>query len=265
MSQAMRVLILSAHADDCEFFAGGLVAKLAKAGAEIVEVIATDNGRGSYELDQAELIAQSREREAKAAAKLLGKKEVHFLGHPDGFLDEFPKNELRKIYIEWIRRFRPDILMSFDLFAPYEPHPDHRHVAMAALEAFEFAKMPLFHPEQVQAGLLPHLTPTAYWFAKDNQNANHIEDISDSIEDKIAALDVHESQIRAMMTDLQQTLKATGRHQELIPLLDPDNYRPALEVLIRQWAESVGKSAGFAYAEAYRLQRADDLFNNALG
>ena len=50
-----RVLVLSAHADDAEFFAGGTLIKMARNGAEITEVIATDNGRGSFELPSTEL------------------------------------------------------------------------------------------------------------------------------------------------------------------------------------------------------------------
>ena len=50
------VLIFAAHADDTEFLAGGTVARLAAEGHEIVEVIATDNSRGTFELTAEQMI-----------------------------------------------------------------------------------------------------------------------------------------------------------------------------------------------------------------
>ena len=67
------VLIFTAHADDCEFLAGGTVARFISEGHDVVEVIATDNSRGSFELDSETLTARSRDREARDAARILGK------------------------------------------------------------------------------------------------------------------------------------------------------------------------------------------------
>ena len=44
------VLVLTAHGDDMEFFAGGTIAKLCSLGYEVHLVIATDNARGTFEL-----------------------------------------------------------------------------------------------------------------------------------------------------------------------------------------------------------------------
>ena len=59
------VLIFSAHADDCEFLAGGTVARFAAEGRDVYEVISTNNDRGSFELDRATLVSQSRDQEAR--------------------------------------------------------------------------------------------------------------------------------------------------------------------------------------------------------
>ncbi len=263
MQNVKKVLVLTAHADDCEFFAGGFVASLAAAGAEVTEVICTDNGRGSFELPTTELVSASRDREAREAAAVMGKKEVVFLGYPDGFLDELPKNELRRIFMEHIRRVKPDIVLSFDLSAPFEPHPDHRHVAAAATEAVAFANLPLYHPEQIKDGLEPHLVPYRYWFAKNDAMVNRVEDVSASIDTKIKALCAHRSQMRAMMTDIKMAISATGKHQQFLPFLDEDNYAPAVDFMIKAWAASVGAKAGFEYGEAFRYEEAGDLFGKA--
>jgi len=263
-SSIKRVLIFSAHADDCEFFAGATVGKLASLGADITEIIATDNGRGSFELATSELVTQSRETEAKEAARILGKKGIHFLGYPDGYLDETPKNELRRQFMQWIRETKPDLVMSFDPSAPFETHPDHIHVSQAAVEAVGFANLPLYHPEQVEAGLEPHKTPYCLWFAKHEERCNHTEDVSDFLSVKLESLIVHKSQIRMMIEDMRQSLIATGAHMELLPLLDVDNYIPALETLIKAWAGRVGSEAGFEYGEAFRFESASDLFDGIM-
>lgn len=263
LKKVKKVLVLSAHADDCEFFAGGFVAWLAKQGAEITEVIATDNGRGSFDMASTELVTQSREIEARKAAEIIGKKEIHFLGYPDGFLDETPKNELRRIYMKWIRKVKPDLLLSFDPFASFETHPDHLHVAKAAVEAAGFAHLPLYHPEQLEEGLTTHQTPTIYWFAKHDALCNYTHDISETLAKKIEALLVQTSQMRMTIMDLKMSLLATGKHAELLPLLDENNYRPALEMLITTWAGNVGKEAGIEYGENFRREMVGAIFEQA--
>lgn len=256
------VLVLTAHADDAEFFAGGTIAQFVHQGCRVVEVIATDNGRGSFELGSTELVAKSRHVEAQAAAKIIGKDEVVFLDYPDGFLNETPANVLRGRYIGFIRRLRPKVVMTFDPWAPLEPHPDHRHVAFAAVEALAFAHMPLFHPEQKAAGLSPHLVPERYYFAKCGERCNRYVDVSSFIEKKIDALCAHESQMKMTIDDLRLSIEATGSHTELLGLLDRDDYRPALEMFIRAWAQNVGKKAGLPLAEEFRHEHAAALFDS---
>lgn len=256
-----RILVITAHADDAEFFAGGTLARFASEGGLIEEIITTDNGRGSFDLDQATLVEQSRKVEARNAADVIGKSDVFFLAYPDGFLGDTPINVLREQYMRHIRRMKPDILMTFDPWAPFEPHPDHRQVAFAAVEAVSFAHMPLFHPEHIDEGFKPHLTPERYYFAKEGAYCNKIVDVSDFIEKKIDALCAHESQMKLTMDDLRMSLEATGTYEGMLSLLDRDNYRPALEMMITTWAGSIGQSAGFEFGEEFRYERVDDIFS----
>ena len=151
------VLLFTAHAADAEFFAGGTIARFVAGGRDVYEVITTNNERGSFELDRETLIADSRDKEARAAARVLGKKEIFFLEYPDGFLTDYPFNEIREKFMRFIRRLKPQTVMTFDPWAPFEPHQDHRVVGMAAMEAASFAQMPLFYPEHKEDGLEPHL------------------------------------------------------------------------------------------------------------
>ena len=146
------VLALVPHPDDAEFYAGGLLAKLAAEGARVHIVVTSDGGRGSFEADSETLIA-TRAEEMRRAAAALGAEPPILLGHPDGELDKLPAGVLREQFIRAIRQFRPDVVIAQDPYAPFEPHPDHRVVAWAATEALNFARLPLYHPEHLAAGL----------------------------------------------------------------------------------------------------------------
>jgi len=255
-----RILVITAHADDAEFFAGATLAKFVSLGYEIEEIITTDNGRGSFELGEAELVNQSRATEAEQAAKIFGKTKVHFLGYPDGFLGDTPLNVLREQYMLHIRRFCPQILFTFDPWAPYETHPDHRHVGMAAVEACGFAHLPLYHPEHIKEGFKPHMTIEQYLFAKDSERCNHIVDVTGFLEKKIEALCAHESQMKMTIDDFRMALEATGTYQGLLPILDRDNFRQAMSIIIPEWAKSIGAKGGFESGEEFRYTRVDDIF-----
>ena len=205
------ILIFTAHADDCEFFCGGTIARMIAEGGRVVEIIATNNERGSFELESSALVEQSRNIEAQEAARVLGKQEVRFLEYPDGFLGETPVNVLREIYIRAIRELKPDVAFTFDPYEAFEPHPDHRRVAWAATEALSFSHMPLFHPEHAEQGLGPHLVAERYYFAKSPTLANTVIDVSEYLDKKLAALCAHDSQMKAMIDDLRMSIQATGR------------------------------------------------------
>ncbi len=193
-----RVLIISAHPDDPEFGAGGTVARWARQGAHVTYVIVTDGSKGSAEpgMTSAELIA-IREAEQRAAAEILGVAEVIFLGYEDGRVRN--TLELRRDLVRQIRLHRPDILITHDpttriIDNAWLNHTDHRAVGDTALDAvFPLARDRLNFPEHEAEGLDAHkvldlfLTPTNV--------PNYYVDITETMEQKIAALCAHKSQI----------------------------------------------------------------------
>jgi len=249
------VLIFVAHADDTEFLAGGTVAKFAAEGHEIVEVITTDNSRGTFELSMEQIIPQS-EDEAREAARILGKKDVIFLGYSDGMLSDTPLNELREKFMRLIREHKPKIVMTFDPWAPFEPHPDHRQVAFAAVEATSFAHMPLFHPEHLDQGLAPHLVSEQYFFAKAPVHADKIIDTTKYIDKKIEALCAHDSQMKLTIDDLKMALTAAGASEDTLSQLDRNNYKPLLDIYVKAHDKEVGEKAGYEYGEEFRYEMA---------
>jgi len=252
-----RVLVFEAHGDDMEFFAGGTIAKFCALGHEVTLVVATDNDRGSFELSAAELRA-ARDAELNGAARVLGVHRVLPLGYSDGDLGyQAPPRELRGQCMRLIREVKPDIVMTWDPFTPYEGHPDHRAIAVAASEAASFSHFPLYHPEQIDAGFEPHYVREHWFFAKSPRDQNKFVDIDAWIDTKISALHAHESQMVLTIADMQLHLRASGLTVPWLADLDPHDYHEAIARRIRAGAKAVATRAGLActYAEGFRRTR----------
>lgn len=250
-----RVLVIVAHADDMEFFAGGTVANMVAKGMEVHQIITTNNEKGSFTIPKEAMIRTSREEEAKKASDFLGLKETIFFEYPDGELDRFSAWELKEKYMRAIRRIKPDILMTWDPFAPYEPHPDHRRVGLCACEAAEFAHMPAYFPEHKEEGLLPHYVSEYYYFAKYPWNSNKFVDISETLERKIEALLLHKSQMELTVMDAAYGFRAAGMDPGTLGITEPLSQEAIKNVVsmgVRKMAQDAGKKAGCLYAEEFR-------------
>lgn len=250
-----RIVVFEAHGDDMEFTSGGTIAKFTDLGYEVTLVVATDNDKGSFELTADQLRA-ARDREIHSAARVLGVGQVICLGYPDGELQEkAPLHVLRGQFMRIIREVKPDIMFTWDPFTPYEGHPDHRAVAMAAHEAASFSHFPLYYPAQLAEGLEPHYVGEQWYFAKAPRDRNKFVDISDTIERKIEALCQHVSQMVLTVQDLQFALEASGLDAHWLADLDPHDYRQVIDRQVRAVARAVGREPGFEYAEGFRRTR----------
>ncbi len=122
--ETLDVLAFAAHPDDVELFAGGTVALLVSQGYRvgIVDLTRGELGsRGSVE---------AREREASAAAGILGIHARVNLGFPDGDIANTPERRIE--VVRQIRRHRPRILL---VPAPDCRHPDHPAAARLVTDA----------------------------------------------------------------------------------------------------------------------------------
>ncbi len=249
-----NVLVLVPHPDDAEFYAGGTLAKWALQGAKITVVVATDGGKGSLTIPGAKLVAQ-RKAEAIEAAARYGAQTPIFLDNPDFELDRLPPGELRAVFLRILRQLRPDAIVAQDAFAADDAHPDHRAVAWAAVEAIQYATLPLVEAQHAQAGLSPHFVLDKYYYSETNHRANYFVDISDTLETKIAALGCHRSQVEFMVADIQNQLHMAGKdlYSEA-----PDLSEDPMQVMayaMRQVAAATGKLCQYLYAEAFRHER----------
>ena len=174
--KSRRVLAIVAHADDLELMAGGTVAKMIKKGFEVYQIITANGEKGSFSVNKEVLIRRRRE-EARASAEFLGLKDIFLVHYPDGELSHFPRNDLGEKFVKISRQTKPDILLTWDPFARFEVHPDHRIVGMVATEAATFSHYPLYYSEHLQQGLEPHYVAEYLFIAKHNRDANKFVDI----------------------------------------------------------------------------------------
>jgi LmbE family N-acetylglucosaminyl deacetylase len=222
------VLGIAAHPDDLDFSASGTLASFAKAGAAVHYLILTDGSKGSADIQASpEELAKQRESEQQQAVKAIGGSGAQFLSYPDGAL--LLTLELKKEIVKVIRTLRPDVVVTMDPSVLYSAkrgfinHPDHRAAGQAALDAvFPLARDHLSFPELYAEGYKPHKVKTVLLTNFEQQN--FMVDISDTIDQKIAALAAHASQV----TDID----STGS-------------------FIREMAAKLGEKAGSKYAEGF--------------
>lgn len=225
-----RAAAFCAHPDDSEFFVSGTFAKWASAGTQCTYVVLTDGSKGAWDTGMAGTLLQAREREQQAAARVAGVADVVFCGFEDGFLTD--DLATRRAVADVIRRVRPDVVLTHDPWKPYRLHPDHRACGFVVCDAVVAAREPLVYPD---SGLPAHRPELVLLFETDA--ADHFEDISATLETKLAALRAHES-------EYESTMGASG----------PDDVDglAAFDEGIRSWAAAQGAPAALAFAESFK-------------
>ena len=195
MTTPADVMIVTPHPDDAEYGVAGTVARWTKEGRSVVYVVCTNGDKGSSDpLMKPEDLVAIREAEQRAAAEVLGVREVLFLGHSDQQLEDTP--EFRKEIARLIRLYRPQIVVTADPYRRYVWHRDHRVAGQVTLDAvFPCARDHLAYPDFLEQNLLPHkVKEVLFWGAED---LNYRSDITDTFDLKLAALRSHKSQMRA--------------------------------------------------------------------
>lgn len=223
------VLAVVAHPDDAEYLFGGLVAKLSQQGATINYVVCTDGARSGSDIEVPDAeIAGTRAAEQRAAAEILGVKDISFLGYSNGTLED--TTELRHDIVREIRRYQPTLILTLP------PHritdgPNHinhwEHIAVGRATltaAFPEAPNGRSFPDLVRDGFLPHRVSEIWIPAFDD--ADRFIDVSAVIETKLAAYRCHESQNGGERFDFEE---------EMAPIM-----------------RAAGRRVAAPYAEAYR-------------
>jgi LmbE family N-acetylglucosaminyl deacetylase len=201
-------MAIVAHPDDTDFGCSGTFALWAKHGARLCYVLCTSGDVG---------IAEPGTTKAQAIE----------IREAEGMLQ--PTMELRKKLVREIRKFRPEAVFVMDptlVWAgeDYINHPDHRAAGTAAIDAiFPAAGQPNLFQELEAEGIAafkPRKVFSLNW-----RDGDYYFPIDETIDQKIAALRAHKSQMR--------------------------NWDP--EPRIREWAAERAKGKPMKYAEVFRV------------
>lgn len=193
MTEKADILVVTAHPDDAEFGVAGTVARWTAEGKQVVYVVCTNGDKGTSDRSvNPEDLVKIRQKEQRAATKILGVREVVFLGYSDQGLEDTP--EFRKKVVRVIREYRPSIVVTSDPYRRYVWHRDHRISGQVTLDAvFPYARDHLAYPDLLDEGLEPHKVDEMLFWA--TENTNYRVDITDTFDKKLAALKAHESQL----------------------------------------------------------------------
>jgi LmbE family N-acetylglucosaminyl deacetylase len=192
-----RALVVVAHPDDVDFWAGGTVAGWTSTGIAVTYCVLSDGDSGGFDPEvPRSAIPGIRRAEQEAAAAVLGVADVRFLGYPDGCIE--PSYPLRRDITRLIRQVQPTRMLTWSPEWSWRPfarnHPDHRAAGEATMSAiFPDARNPFAHPELLDEEGLKPWEVGEVWLIGD-PNPNHYVDITDVFERKLAALRAHESQ-----------------------------------------------------------------------
>jgi LmbE family N-acetylglucosaminyl deacetylase len=211
--EVARALVVVAHPDDIDFGMAGTIAVLTGQGVEVSYCLVTSGDAGgdasTHTRDERSAI---REAEQTTAAKAVGVSELTFLRWPDGQVE--PTLELRKAISRVIRQRRPDLVITQSPERNYErihaSHPDHMAAGEATLRAvYPDSRNPHAFPELLDEGFAPHTVPLV-WVGSSTPNL--VIDITDTFDQKIAALRSHVSQVgdRDDLDEMMRTWAATN-------------------------------------------------------
>src|SRR5690554_331795 len=184
----LQVIMIGAHPDDCDIKSGGTAALFAQMGHH-VKFLAVTNGDAGHMEQGGGILAKRRTAEAQEVAKRLGI-TYEVLDNHDGELT--PSLPIRLDIIRRIRDWGADIVISH---RSNDYHPDHRYTGILVQDAAFMVGVP-----NIAADTPPLSKNPVFLYYQDHfQKLNPFQpdiaiDISEVMDQKIYALDAHESQ-----------------------------------------------------------------------
>jgi LmbE family N-acetylglucosaminyl deacetylase len=223
-------MVVVAHADDAEFGCSGTVAKWCKQGMEFTYVLCTDGSKGSDDPNMtSQMLSEIRQKEQRDACRVLGVKEVAFLGYPDAMLE--PSLALRRDITRQIRKYKPEVVICQSpirgfVGRGYLSHPDHIAAGEATLSAvFPSARDRLTYPELLNEGFTPHKVQEVLIMGWDRSDVNRWVELA--------------------LADVTIATEALKQHVSQIN-------NPSIEEMMLKGRARAGLAGGMPYAEAFR-------------
>lgn len=237
----LDVLAVFSHPDDAELSVSGTLLKLKSLGYRtgVLDMTRGEMGtRGSPEL---------RAKEALEAARILRLDVRLNLGQPDGHI--WPTEEARTAVVRVIRSHKPKVLMTTHWD---DPHPDHANTSRIVREAARLATMARYDEEGNQdAARMPAIMHSLF---SRHVVPSFIVDVSDFVEEKMAAIKAHASQFYSV----ESTEPATR--------ISEQGFLDQIEHRMRYFGSLIGVTAGepFYVREALNVDDPVELLTRSM-
>jgi len=236
--QSLRVMVIFAHPDEGEIYAGGVTALYTKLGHEVKFLSLTNGDAGHYSMKPKDL-AERRYKEAMKAKEILGLSAYEILDYHDGVLKN--TEEIREKVTASIQEWNADIVFTF--YPAKGGHNDNMNagwIVREASEQLDQQKMPVF----------------IYMRDFHTVNFSYIPDIAIDIEEvwetKLASCGAHESQVIEANPKaegvLNEVLASKAKQSEFLfhntipfTIVRPDN----LMALQKWYGKEVAQNARF--------------------
>jgi len=141
MQKMKPVVAIFAHPDDEAFGASGTLALLAKE-REVYLICVTDGSEGMNSSKKTQALAEIRQEELLNSAKILGIKEVFFLGFKDGSLSNNLYHTIAEKIQKILEEIKPEMLLTDELRG-ISGHLDH--IAVSFITSYVFKRLSFVH------------------------------------------------------------------------------------------------------------------------
>lgn len=189
----MKALVVAAHPDDETLGCGGLMARLAEAGAEVGTLIVGEGIASRGDLADKEVAALQKDLHgnARQAVLLLTGNSPKLLGYPDNRLDSVPLLDIVQEVEEVISELRPEVVLTHfggDL------NVDHQVVFRAVMTATR----PMLNTcvRELYSFEIPSSTEWAFGKVSGLFKPNTFVDVTDFMDVKLDALACYDSEAR---------------------------------------------------------------------
>lgn len=234
----LDILAFGAHPDDVELSAAGVLISHINHGYKcgIVDLTRGELGtRGD---------ADTRDREAAAAAQIMGISVRENLGMDDGFFTNDKEHQLE--IVKMIRKYQPEIILCN---AESDRHPDHGRASGLVSNSVFLAGLPKVETSFEEQDQKAWKVKSVYHYIQDRfLKPDVVVDISLHWDQKMDAIQAYKTQFYQPGAKGPQTAIST---------------KEFLDFLAGRSAE-MGRPAGFKYAEGFTVERypgVKDLFN----
>lgn len=188
LAEAIRVIAIGAHPDDCDIKAGGIAAKYAALGHK-VRFVSVTNGDAGHQAEGGGMLAARRRAEAQESGRRLGIEYIVLDNH-DGEL--VPSLDVRLQIIRQIREWDADIVIAP---RPNDYHPDHRYTGILVQDASYMVTVPNIASDTPAIKKNPLFLYFSDRFSRPQPfRPDIVVSIDDVLEKKYSALDAHVSQ-----------------------------------------------------------------------